>query len=695
MASWGRSARNRPSPAAQSGSLERGRGDRSTGLPSLRMRHAGLVTLFALSWLVASPARGDGRAIAPGPAASSPVPDDAYLAELLEASRARDLARDRGWLRLGHWRPRLLGGFESEADGPAFFLAPDGKGDPAAELEATLRGLFAPDPEAPPTATADHPQCRFPARFAFLARALRIDPARLPVRSCPRFDEFWRRVSARSVALIFSSYYLNNPSSAFGHTFLRLGKEGLGPAGERFELVDQGVDYAATPDTSNAILYAFKGLTGLFRGGFTARPYFYKVREYADYESRDIWEYELALQPDELAVLVGHLWELGQTWFDYYYLTENCSYHVLGALEAAAPRLELLSRVGKITLPADTVKALFSNPGLVRTVRFRPSGRTQLQARAAGLTGPELERVVEIAGGADPPGFGDLPRGERVRLLDTALDLFDVRHGRAILEGTDPAADAQRQRLLERRSAIPVVSEPLVVAPPPAGGPERGHGSMRLGVGGGASSADGPLVLLEGRVALHDLADPPAGFSPQTQLEFFKARVAVLPRSRSLRFDEASLFEATSLNGFGRLERRVSWKATVGAVRVPDAGCDGCTAGRFEVGGGPALLSRDGALAVAVTADAEVLGGPGLHGLAGSALRPGVGPGGLVRVLAGDRVALLGTASWRWLPFATPGTTFQLGAVARLHLGGVSLAAEWRRTPLAYEGALSVQLFAR
>ena len=621
--------------------------------------------------------------------------DDPYLAELLAAARAKDVAHDPAWLRLGRWRRRLLGGYESEADGPAFFLAPQGKRDPAAELEAMLRGIFAPEPAAPAGVEADHPQCRFPARFAYLARALRLDPARVAVRSCPRFEEFWRRVSARSAALVFSSYYLNNPASAFGHTFLRLGKSALGPTGERFELVDQGVDYAAVADTSNAILYAFKGLTGLFRGEFTARPYFYKVREYADYESRDIWEYELALEPDELSMLVAHLWELGQTWFDYYYLTENCSYHVLGALEAAAPRLDLLSRVGKITLPADTVKALFANPGLVRAVRFRPSGRTQLQARASGLTGPQLDEVTVLAGGGEPEGFDRLPQVDRVHLIDTALDLVDVRHGRDILSGGDPAADALRQRLLEQRSAIPVPSDPLVIQPPRAGGPERGHGSMRLGAGGGASSADGPLVVLDGRIALHDLVDPPDGFSPQTQLEFLKARIALMPRSRSVRFDEASVFEATSLNGFGRLEQRVSWKAVAGAVRVTDAGCDGCAAGRFEVGGGPALLTNGGALALAATGDAELLGGPGLHGLAGSPLRPGIGPGGLARLLLGNRIALLGTASWRWLPFASPDTTFRLRATARLHLGAVSLSAEWLRTPLAYEGVLSVQVFAR
>ncbi|HEY5678025.1 MAG TPA: DUF4105 domain-containing protein, partial [Myxococcales bacterium] len=112
------------------------------------------------------------------------------------------------------------------------------------------------------------------------------------------------------MTLVFSSYYLNNPASAFGHTFLRLNKAAAAQSGRRFELVDSGIDYAATADTHNAILYAFKGLTGLFQGHWNNYPYFYKVREYADYESRDLWEYDLDLTPQETARLVAHLWEL-------------------------------------------------------------------------------------------------------------------------------------------------------------------------------------------------------------------------------------------------------------------------------------------------------------------------------------------------------------------------------------------------
>ena len=625
-------------------------------------------------------------------------PDPTYLPELLAAARNRSLSEDRAWLRLGHWRKRLLGGWQSEADGPALFLSPQGKRDPAAELEATLSAFFAPGDGAPSDVTLaapslEHPQCRFPARFAWLAVAVPIDLARLPPRSCPRFEAFWRRVSARSATLVFSSYYLNNPASAFGHTFLRLGKEELASGGDRLDLIDQAVDFAVVTDTSNAVLYAFEGLFGFFRGEFSARPYFYKVREYADYESRDLWEYELSLDQRQLAMLVGHLWELGQTWFDYYYVTENCSYHVLGALEAADPKLELLSHLGPATLPADSVKALFKNPGLVRAVRFRPSARTQLAARTAGLSGAEVDAVQRLAEGGESARLDAMSTDERVRVIDAALDLVDVRHGRDIVTGADPAADVLRQGLLERRSAIRVASPPLVIPTPSAGGPERGHGSMRFGLGAAASREDGSVLLAEGRLALHDLADPPAGFSPRTQIEFFKLRLSLADRRRALRLEEASLVEVTSLNRIDRFERRISWKMRLGATRVVDGGCEGCVAGMFALGGGPGFVSAGGTLSAALTADAEVLAAPDLHGLSGSGVRPGLGPGVLFRLLGGERAALVGTGSWRWLPFASPSTSYELGVEARLHVGAVSLAARWRKAPRAGEVGLVLLLY--
>src|SRR5262249_36007372 len=168
---------------------------------------------------------------------------------------------------------------------------------------------------------------------------------------------------------------------------------------------------------------------------------------------------------------------------------------------------------------------------------------------------------------------------------------------------------------------------------------------------------------------------------------------SVADRPRVVRLEEASVVEVTSLNPIDRFERRVSWKFRLGATRVVDGGCEGCVAGLLAVGGGPGFVSADGGLSAALTADAELLAAPDLHGLSGSGVRPGIGPGLLLRLLAGERVALVGTGTWRWLPSASPETSYEVGAEARLHLGAVSVAARWRRAPRAEDVSLLLLLY--
>jgi hypothetical protein len=617
-------------------------------------------------------------ALAAEPAVPPPAPDPAHLAELLARARETRLAEDPGWLRLGHYRPRLVGGWKGEADGEGFFLAPDGKTDPAAELEATLRGFFDATPKPD---ELDDAQCRFPARFAFLGGRLGVDLARLPPRRCARFDEFYGRVKATGVTLVFSAWYLNNPASAFGHTFLRLDQGGVARAGRDAELLDYGVDYAAKVDTGNAVLYAVKGLFGLFPGRFNHYPYYYKVREYAEYESRDLWEYDLDLAPGEVALLVAHLWELGGTWFDYWYLDENCSYHVLGALEAAAPRLELLSHVGRfVVLPSDTVKALYRNPGLVRQVQYRPSLRRQLDARLALLDGAERSLVEPTL--ADPGAGAGLSPARRAAVLDAALDLLDLRKGKAILGATDPEALALRQRLLEARSALRVQSPRLDLPPPETAQPQLGHGSLRAGLGAAVDAGGRPAALLDLRLALHDLGDPLPGYPPYAQIEFLPARVALSADGGRLEQLDASLVRVTSLNAVSRFDARPSWRMRFGADLLKDGGCDRCVAGVAEVGGGFSALDLAGALDLYGGADAAFDWSPRLDGIGASRVRLGAGPAALARLRLGERVSLVASGRYRFLPFTALHRSWRAEAEARVHVSSrFSLALTWREEP--------------
>jgi hypothetical protein len=607
--------------------------------------------------------------------------------DALPALRARlaagGLGTDRGWLKLGHYARGPLG-WKSQADGADFFRAAGGQRDPAAELDATLTALFE-DAGAKADELQD-PACRFPARALFLRRALGIGEDVLPPRACPRFEDFRRRVSPVGVTLVFSSYYLNNPASAFGHTLLRLDR-GERRDSERAELLDYGVNYAASADTSNPIVYAVKGLLGGFRGEFTHYAYYYKVREYADAEARDLWEYDLALTPPELELLVAHLWELGATNFDYWYLDENCAYHVLTALEAAAPRLELVRGAGRfVVLPSDTIKALYGPPGLVREVHYRPSILRQFQARVAHLSPAALDAVEALQADPEAPLPGALG-AERAAVLDAALDQIDLWNFKALVLGKDPALSRKRQRLLERRAELGIPSAPLVIEPPLAQAPHHGHGSFRLGAGGGASSTLGPLVILESRLALHDLLDPPDGYPPVAHIEFLPLRLRFAPRHQRVELDEGWAVKALALNDLSRFDQRFSWRFQLGAETLRDHGGNGALTFAAGFGSGFATVGLWRALDLMGTIDAEVNAAPGIAGLRGSGWRLGVGPSGLLRLKAGDRAVLLAEAGWRWLPEASPRETWKLSTEARLHLrhdpGGheLSLALRARRAP--------------
>mgnify|MGYP000400942330 CR=1 FL=1 len=110
------------------------------------------------------------------------------------------------------------------------------------------------------------------------------------------------------MSLVFSAYNVSSPSSAFGHTLLRVSKEKLSAKSNKrkYELLDYGINYAASiPEGTNPMLYAFGGMGGIFPGNFSSVPYYYKIREYNDYEARDIWSYELNLSQEEVDDRIG------------------------------------------------------------------------------------------------------------------------------------------------------------------------------------------------------------------------------------------------------------------------------------------------------------------------------------------------------------------------------------------------------
>lgn len=532
--------------------------------------------------------------LAPARAATGEVwACDEACAALIERAEELRLWETPAWRRLMHAPPRR--GDRSEARGEAFFLDARGGRDLWAELMASIRVLHATpgptvDPEDPTRElrTEDGVRvaaCRFPARRRWLRETLAPESSTLFAEpACPELAVFRDDTRAAGVSVVFSSYYLNNPASAFGHTFLRIEREDARAGDRRFAMLDFAVDYAASVDTNNALIYALRGLLGLFPGEFSIYPYGFKIQEYNDLESRDIWEYSLRMTEEERHHLVDHLWELGHGWFRYYYTHRNCSWHILGALEVALPHVDLLHHVRAPVIPGETLHALLIQEGLVEEKRWIPSLWTAATARAEPLTTAEVRWARRLA--RDPAlALPDMEPAREALILDVAMDLFDIRNLEAVvLDSSSPQA-AQRQSLLMRRAALGVRTSVQQESPPWSESPNRAHPARRLMLDLGAREAGNPWLDVEHRLALHDGLDRNTGYPDGLSIALLRTRVRFEENAPYIHLRDWRFVDIASLSPARRLRTDLSWRLSTGLSR-PITGCEGCLAGDLVLAGG-------------------------------------------------------------------------------------------------------------
>lgn len=493
---------------------------------------------------------------------------------VLKSIRDRRLGNQRQWHKLLHFEKDFFRIQESQIDSDSFFYSPVGKKNPVAELEATAQNFF----QGEATDVNDRAQCRFPARYRWLKGQLKDLKIQWPDLSCERYEAFAKGLQGESVSLVFSSYYMNNPSSAFGHTFLRINKKPSAKDGQRHELLDYGLNYAADTDTNNAFLYGFKGLFGMFPGTFRAIPYYYKVREYNNAESRDLWEYELRLGPEAVAMLVAHVWELGPARIDYWYLTENCSYHMLSILEAADPSVDVLSKLDQYVIPADTVRVLWTKTDLVKSFAYRPSVREVFFVRWNRLTDSEKDQLSWLAHQVTVQDeivysqeFLKSPAASQARVLDTFIDFIDFRYSKEVQEASREGQ--LKMRVLGKRSEVELAPEAVTINPLPQDQPHLAHPSGRWGLGVKHDTADRDYLLLSHRFALHDRLDPAWGYPRYSQISFFDLDFSYgesysEPGRKKFDLENFSAFELISASEWTSLLPENSWRFKLGVERT-------------------------------------------------------------------------------------------------------------------------------
>ncbi|HSD97903.1 MAG TPA: DUF4105 domain-containing protein, partial [Sulfuricaulis sp.] len=485
--------------------------------------------------------------------------DNAYLNELVERARQQHLAQRPEWRNLLHFKPYVYWtGMRSLADDPAFFNAPDGKTDAAAELEATLAAFFSTAEE---TDKVQNPQCRFIARYHWLKEELHFDPARLPEQPCRRFYEWRASLNPNEITLVFPAAYLNNPASMYGHTLLRIDAR---DQNEHTRLLAYSISYAAGTDETSGLIFAVRGLFGGYPGVFAITPYYIKVREYSDIENRDVWEYQLTLTPLEIDRLLMHTWELGPTHFDYYFFDENCAYHLLSLLEVARPGLELTDRFRWWAIPSDTVRAVAEQPGLVKRVVYRPATATIIRQRLTQMDVRQSVMAKDLAARKILPSdnrLQDLPLPEQAKILELAYDYATYKSA----TGNATTTTGEMHELLLARSRVGVPPQQPEV-PMPEVRPDQGHKTSRL-AGGGGSRGGRQFEEIDLRPTYHDLMDDDGGYTRGAQIEFFNMQFRHYRDDDSFRLEEFTPLNIVSLSPRDDFFTPVSWKINVGWTR--------------------------------------------------------------------------------------------------------------------------------
>ena len=523
------------------------------------------------------------------------------LSSLLHAARQSELARDPQWLRLLHYKRTRTGRTISQVDAPHFFMSATGKVDPQAELDATLAAIFSNSVKPPLRLTA---YCRFVARRYWLEEQLGELAEQLPQRSCPEYEQYVEYLDAGSLTLIFPTAHPNSPSSAFGHTLLRIDKKD-----QRAEsrLLNMSINFAAeVPEGVSSAAYAFNGLSGGFPGRFRMLPYHMKLREYGQIENRDTWEYPLTLGKSAVDLVLRHTYEMLISDFDYFFFSENCSYHLLSLIEVANPADSLTDDFGLWTIPVDTIRVLRSR-GLADDGRFVPSSIRTLKARRQAVNDEDAQLALRALDTGLPDidtSLGKLSAERQAGVLDLLSDY--ERYDRLKTDPSAQGSNARERAILSRRSKLGIQSQPLEVAAPDFS-PDAGHGTARVSLQLRTSENGPDVAELQLRPAYHDFRDPSAAFDDKAAIQMGLIGVARDLDADKIFLRRFTIISIESIEPRGEFFKPVSWHTNLDWQR-PNYGARHQFT--FNVGAGAAFQGREGTPVIFAFGESDMVDAP-------------------------------------------------------------------------------------
>lgn len=266
----------------------------------------------------------------------------------------------------------LIKNAKSQISDPEFFLSDDRT--LKSELLASLSALQQGDTSA---------MCRFPARMAFLTEVLAKKGIKTGFHDglCGEFLAWADGLDGQALSLIFAEEHPNSMGSSYGHAFLKLDTQKSLATGLDAHAI--AINYSSiVPDDQKVseAVRAVKSVVGAYDSGLEFLNYEQKKNDYIITDERDIWQYQMNLDPKEVRQILRHLWETKHVHRPYFFTHDNCATEIVRLIDVVKADKNIAHDMGKIVIPAKVAQILQKH-GMVKKTIFVPSNSTLRQAK--------------------------------------------------------------------------------------------------------------------------------------------------------------------------------------------------------------------------------------------------------------------------------------------------------------------------
>jgi hypothetical protein len=524
---------------------------------------------------------------------------------LIRQSEAKQLSFSKEWHKLLHYKSSKSKVI-SDVKSADFFLNNNGRFDSNAELNDTIKAML--DQKA---AGNNHAQCRFPARFKWLKNNLTWPEDNLFDGSfCTDYNKWKMDDDIKSISLIFASGHLSNPASFYGHILLKFNSKN---EQNELSLLDTSLNYGAVPpDNENALVYVIKGLTGGYNASFTNQQFYRYNHTYAENDLRDLWNYELDLSQNQIALLVDHSWELLGQEFTYYFLKQNCGYKMAELLNLVIDK-PLLPSVKNWAMPSDILTSLADErkhgKKLIKNITIIKSRQNSFRDKFVLLTNTEKKAVSNFILNNDLENLPSVLENEinsNKKVIDTLLDYYAFSLTK---KNADPKSiETRRRAILLSRLKLDTkdIEWPSSSPKPP---PHKSQNSSMLQTSIVHNDKLGTGVELRFRGAYYDYLSNNSGRSPFTQMSMIDLTMVHQQNKISLKKLDLIHVETLNISPTNLPEDKAfAWKVKAG-VKKQNLSCDGCLHGYLSGGIGKGyLVNNNSAVYGMVTGEVSAFG---------------------------------------------------------------------------------------